>query len=603
MNARADLTTAHTLYEEKRFPEAETVCRALIERGLRDSGSLHLLGLIRKELGDLAESERLMRESIVLDPGRAEFRTNLGNLLRRAGRLQEAAEAYRGALLADSQHAPARLGLARTLVDLQAPAQAETECRKVIADSPQNAEAWSALARALQELSKLPEAEAAYRQAIALAPNYAAAHHNLGALLSRMELPEEALIELNRALALGARTSETLHNRGRALLQLYRIEAAEHAYAEAVALAPTNVESQLALANVRHMRGDPKFARDIAAAAAAHRDNDSLQMRFADVLRRAGDLGGAEMLLRDLLARRGPVPQIRSALATVLHEAGNLDEAELHALEAATARPHDALLIETLVTVLLSRGRGEDAQPFIATQRARVPHDQRWIAYAASAARLSGDPLYHELYDYTQLVRAYELPVPRGWSSMATFHADVQRALRARHRFANHPLDQSLRHGSQTARSLISDPDPVIQALLAAFSEPIAAYRGEIGVDADHPLRSRNHGDVALAGCWSVRLGRDGFHVNHIHPQGWISSAYYVSVPEEVQDAQLKSGWIKFGEPRFPMPGATPAHFVQPRAGCLVLFPSYMWHGTTPIHGDEPRISVAFDAIPIPDSA
>ena len=42
--------------------------------------------------------------------------------------------------------------------------------------------------------------------------------------------------------------------------------------------------------------------------------------------------------------------------------------------------------------------------------------------------------------------------------------------------------------------------------------------------------------------------------------------------------------------------GAVPEHFIQPRAGRLVLFPSYLWHGTTPIHGSEPRMTVAFDA-------
>ena len=67
---------------------------------------------------------------------------------------------------------------------------------------------------------------------------------------------------------------------------------------------------------------------------------------------------------------------------------------------------------------------------------------------------------------------------------------------------------------------------------------------------------------------------------------------------EEVKDEVRKSGWIKFGEPRFPLPGALPERFVQPEAGRLVLFPSYMWHGTNPIIGDEPRTTIAFDAVP-----
>jgi hypothetical protein len=85
--------------------------------------------------------------------------------------------------------------------------------------------------------------------------------------------------------------------------------------------------------------------------------------------------------------------------------------------------------------------------------------------------------------------------------------------------------------------------------------------------------------------------------VNHTHPEGWLSSAYYVSVPSEVDDPKAQSGWIKFGEPALPVPGAGPDLMVQPRSGRLVLFPSYMWHGTTAVRGPERRLTMAFDVV------
>jgi hypothetical protein len=30
----------------------------------------------------------------------------------------------------------------------------------------------------------------------------------------------------------------------------------------------------------------------------------------------------------------------------------------------------------------------------------------------------------------------------------------------------------------------------------------------------------------------------------------------------------------------------------------LVLFPSYMWHGTNAVHGSQVRTTIAFDAVP-----
>jgi hypothetical protein len=30
-----------------------------------------------------------------------------------------------------------------------------------------------------------------------------------------------------------------------------------------------------------------------------------------------------------------------------------------------------------------------------------------------------------------------------------------------------------------------------------------------------------------------------------------------------------------------------------------VLFPSYIWHGTVPLHADTARTTIAFDAVPV----
>jgi hypothetical protein len=209
-----------------------------------------------------------------------------------------------------------------------------------------------------------------------------------------------------------------------------------------------------------------------------------------------------------------------------------------------------------------------------------------------------GRPRYGELFDYERLVRVYHLEPPAGWPSMQEFNAALLQALEARHVFATHPLEQSLRHGSQTTRNLVLDPDPVIGAALQSFDSAVQHYIAEVGPHPAHPFMQRNRGPARIAEGWSVQLRRDGFHVNHVHPKGWISSAYYVSVPGEVQDTQLRSGWLKFGEPRYPVPTVTPDFTVQPAAGMLVLFPSYLWHGTTAIHGTTPRTTIAFDALP-----
>jgi hypothetical protein len=89
--------------------------------------------------------------------------------------------------------------------------------------------------------------------------------------------------------------------------------------------------------------------------------------------------------------------------------------------------------------------------------------------------------------------------------------------------------------------------------------------------------------------------------VNHYHPDGWISSCYYVSVPDAVKDETAIQGWIKFGEPAFDVALKQPIRrAIQPAQGRLVLFPSYTWHGTVPFHDRAARTTIAFDVVPVP---
>ena len=70
-------------------------------------------------------------------------------------------------------------------------------------------------------------------------------------------------------------------------------------------------------------------------------------------------------------------------------------------------------------------------------------------------------------------------------------------------------------------------------------------------------------------------------------------------MPDAVKDETARQGWIKFGEPGFDVALADPVRrAIQPAPGRLVLFPSYMWHGTIPFRSASPRTTIAFDAVP-----
>jgi Putative 2OG-Fe(II) oxygenase len=94
-----------------------------------------------------------------------------------------------------------------------------------------------------------------------------------------------------------------------------------------------------------------------------------------------------------------------------------------------------------------------------------------------------------------------------------------------------------------------------------------------------------------------VRLRSLGFHISHMHPEGWLSSALYIDLPLEVGSGD--AGALAFGVPDAALGlNLGPRRIVRPKPGQLVVFPSYFWHGTTSFESDADRLTVAFDALP-----
>jgi hypothetical protein len=92
-----------------------------------------------------------------------------------------------------------------------------------------------------------------------------------------------------------------------------------------------------------------------------------------------------------------------------------------------------------------------------------------------------------------------------------------------------------------------------------------------------------------------VRLAAEGHHVAHVHPNGWLSSAFYVSLPGEADAGPPPAGWLTLGQPPADLGlDLPPLRTIEPKPGRLALFPAIMWHGTIPFAAGE-RLTIAFD--------
>ena len=238
---------------------------------------------------------------------------------------------------------------------------------------------------------------------------------------------------------------------------------------------------------------------------------------------------------------------------------------------------------------LLRSGRPAQTLPIIDGELAGPGAAHMW-PYAALAWRLLGDPHWNWLFARGELIRSFDLtdrvpPLGR-----------LAGVLRSIHSAKGEYLDQSVRGGTQTDGPLFCRVEPEIRALRSAVVEAVERYVAELPApDAEHPLLSQRRDRwVRFAGSWSVWLREKGFHTSHVHPQGWLSSALYVDLPPESAD-QPKAGWLQLGQPRSELNlHLDPLQLIKPEPGRLILFPSWMWHGTLPFPTGE-RLTVAFD--------
>jgi len=104
---------------------------------------------------------------------------------------------------------------------------------------------------------------------------------------------------------------------------------------------------------------------------------------------------------------------------------------------------------------------------------------------------------------------------------------------------------------------------------------------------------------VKITSMWSIINNKDAFNERHHHGNSALSAAYYVK-------AEQNAGDIVFYDPRqanvFHHPTSKEVNSVNaqvqsvtPKAGTLVLFPSYLEHKVNPNLSNDERIVISFN--------
>lgn len=144
------------------------------------------------------------------------------------------------------------------------------------------------------------------------------------------------------------------------------------------------------------------------------------------------------------------------------------------------------------------------------------------------------------------------------------------------------------RYAGYTSYASLNDlprRDPAFASLAKSLTRHAAKFAQECAFDLARKPR--------LDSLWANLLKAGGHHSGHIHPHSIISGTFYVEAP-------AGSGAVRFEDPRLPLmmaapPGSDRFVAVQPRAGLLLMWESWLRHEVLPGTGRGERLSISFN--------
>lgn len=545
-----------------------------------------------EKAGKANEARSILKRGLSEHPASADLANSAGSLALRQGDATRAEEHFRRASELEPQRLDFPLNRAIALSRTGSNKKAVQVLDKIEQLGCNSAKYWSARANAERACGNAEEASSSYDRCLAIEPGHVKGLHGRARVaLERAEPKASALFD--QALARNSGDADLWLGKAQALDVEGDRVGARAIIEQVVEQAPGWIEGLKFLAQLRLAEGEADFADHFTRAAQRLPQDPNIPAEHARLLASADRYADAAEIIATVRPRFSDEPNFALFEAAYAGTAGDLERAEsiFAILPLQTA--------ERMVQECrhrLRRGEYNHAEALAADAIALKKDDVAAWALRGLAWRLLDDERAAWLHEQNGLVR------------FLTLETDGDLLERARdtldrlHDFSPFPLGQSLRGGTQTRHALFMRHEPVFAELHRAILTTLEQYRrGLPAHDAGHPLLRYRNAPWQLAGSWSVRLtGGGDHHASHIHPQGVLSSALYMVVPDADAPDEM-GGQLEIGRPPPDLQlDLGPLETIRPEPGKLALFPSTLYHGTTSF-AQAKRMSVAFDVIPVPE--
>ncbi len=577
--------------------QAEQHYLAHLQKNPHDHNALQLLGVVCLARGAIDNAIDLFERSLKLYPKQPHVCNNLAISFKKSGQIENAITSFEKAITLKPDYFDAYKNMLSVLLEFNDLNRVEALLYKASKNFGDRPELLEIKAKFLRNCERYAEALAVYKKLTQLQPSSIEFNHAL-ALTYRLNGNSLEAIKIYQSLSDKLQHSYVyFHNYANALSDVGRLKEAEKLYIKAIEINPGYVESHINLSDILWEQGErEKFLQSFDFALKQLPGNQALLVTYIQKLLRINALRAATQMLDENREWLKNTAKYYSLRANTKRLQGHHSEA-MALFKKATQMP-DSTTEDSrdLSELMLECGEVKSAEEELLRLTDAEPDNKLNWALLGTAWKLLDDPREKQLNDYNRLVKEYVIGQPQGYAALEDFLEELRGYLAKVHTSTNNPLEQTLHHGTQTRGNLFSSDEPVIQQLVTVIHQAIQSYIDDLKNEKFTFAASEIKSDYTFCGSWSVQLSNNGFHNDHVHPMGSLSAVLYLNLPEVIKEPGKKQGWLKFGQPNLKLPTELPADkFIQPEIGKLVIFQSYMWHGTVPYQSDEPRMTIAFD--------
>ncbi|MBZ9612804.1 tetratricopeptide repeat protein [Rheinheimera maricola] len=588
--------SALTYYQQRQFAPAAALCNKILQIAPHSADAMHLMALCTAH-SEPKQAEQYFERAIQAAQANTTFKKSYANFLLTSQRYTEALALYQPLQALNPADTDISYGIAFVHYQQQRYRAALSLIDKTSVPDTSAAKWLTLKARALIDCGKPDDAVRSLDQALKLTPDNSGLTLTKILALRQLQQPQQALDCFQQL----PDSATTRYLAGCLYYDLQQYDVAEQQLLQALALQPDYIDAHAAINKLYWEHSNStQFLSSFQRALIAIPNSTAVYLSYISHLLMAERLEAAIAVTNQAIQHCGKQHQLLHALGTLHCKQNQIDKAMPLFQQALAQAPNSVRYQLDNANCLLKAQQYHAALPLLQQARQIAPDNQEVWAYLGLCWRLMADPQHNWLNNYSQFISVKKLPTPAGYESFAAFWQELKTAVNALHTTDHQPLDQSVRNGTQTVGFLFNNPAGIVQIYRDLLTEHLQQYLAALPSDPDHPLLRRITSNQRFSGSWSVKLRNDGFHTNHVHPQGWLSICTYLHVPETISATDPQhQGWLKLGETSLQLGEREQiARSICPEEGLCVIFPSYIWHGTVPFNGDDARITLPCDVVP-----